>query len=130
MNENNENNFNNKNDNNEIINDDEKSKSDITEEIKLEENNNECSERNQNLAKYIDIKLDDKLYEFLDKNNFNCVQTTIEVSPFERLKIKDEFKQFNDYRYKALYFRPSFKKSEYLKVIKYLNDIWGDLNEN
>lgn len=76
------------------------------------------------------IKLDDKLYEFLDKNNFNCVQTTIEVSPFERLKIKDEFKQFNDYRYKALYFRPSFKKSEYLKVIKYLNDIWGDLNEN
>ena len=52
---------------------------------KLEENNNECSERNQNLAKYIDIKLDDKnlkkesreLKKFLEKlteqikNNMN-----------------------------------------------------------
>ena len=27
---------------------------------KLEENNNECSERNQNLAKYIDVRLDDQ----------------------------------------------------------------------
>ena len=45
MNENNENNLNNKNNNNEIINDDEKSKSDITEEIKLEENNNSTKEQ-------------------------------------------------------------------------------------
>ena len=45
MNENNENNLNNKNNNNEIINDDEKSKSDITEEIKLEENNNNTKEQ-------------------------------------------------------------------------------------
>ena len=27
---------------------------------KLEENNNECSERNQNLAKYVDVRLDDQ----------------------------------------------------------------------
>ena len=42
---------------------------------KLEENNNECSERNQNLAKYIDVRLDDQnlkkdsreLKKFLEK---------------------------------------------------------------
>ena len=52
---------------------------------KLEENNNECSERNQNLAKYIDVRLDDQnlkkdsreLKKFLEKlteqikNNMN-----------------------------------------------------------
>ena len=42
---------------------------------KIEENNNECSERNQNLAKYVDIRLDDEnitkdskeLKKFLEK---------------------------------------------------------------
>ena len=52
---------------------------------KLEENNNECSERNQNLAKYVDVRLDDQnlkkdsreLKKFLEKlteqikNNMN-----------------------------------------------------------
>ena len=56
---------------------------------KLEENNNECSERNQNLAKYIDVRLDDQklkkdtreLKKFIEKlteqikNNMNNQKT-------------------------------------------------------
>ena len=59
---------------------------------KIEDNNNECSERNQNLAKYIDVRLDDerifrdakelkKIFEKLTeeiKNNMNNQKNTNE----------------------------------------------------
>jgi hypothetical protein len=59
---------------------------------KIEDNNNECSERNQNLAKYIDVRLDDerifrdakelkKIFEKLTeeiKNNMNNQKNTYE----------------------------------------------------
>ena len=70
---------------------------------KIEENNNECSERNQNLAKYVDIKLDDEkinkdskeLKRFIEqltdqiKNNMNNQNLTNEYSE-KKIKLLEE----------------------------------------
>ena len=74
---------------------------------KLEENNNECSERNQNLAKYIDVRLDDQnlkkdsreLKKFLEKlteqikNNMN--NQIVENESFNQ-KIKNSEKKLEN----------------------------------
>ena len=74
---------------------------------KLEENNNECSERNQNLAKYIDVRLDDQnlkkdsreLRKFLEKlteqikNNMN--NQVVENESFNQ-KIKNSEKKLEN----------------------------------
>ena len=74
---------------------------------KLEENNNECSERNQNLAKYIDVRLDDQnlkkdsreLRKFLEKlteqikNNMN--NQIVENESFNQ-KIKNSEKKLEN----------------------------------
>ena len=74
---------------------------------KLEENNNECSERNQNLAKYVDVRLDDQnlkkdsreLKKFLEKlteqikNNMN--NQIIENDSFNQ-KIKNSEKKLDN----------------------------------
>ena len=70
---------------------------------KIEDNNNECSERNQNLAKYVDIRLDDEnitkdskeLRKFLEKlteqikNNMTNQNITNEHSE-KKIKILEE----------------------------------------
>lgn len=70
---------------------------------KIEDNNNECSERNQNLAKYVDIRLDDEnitkdskeLKKFLEKlteqikNNMSNQNITNELSE-KKIKIMEE----------------------------------------
>ena len=74
---------------------------------KLEDNNNECSERNQNLAKYVDVRLDDQnlkkdsreLKKFLEKlteqikNNMN--NQIIENDSFNQ-KIKNSEKKLDN----------------------------------
>ena len=70
---------------------------------KIEDNNNECSERNQNLAKYVDIRLDDEninkdsreLKKFIEKltdqikNNMTNQNLTNEYSE-KKIKIIEE----------------------------------------
>ena len=70
---------------------------------KIEDNNNECSERNQNLAKYVDIRLDDEninkdsreLKKFIEKltdqikNNMTNQNMTNEYSE-KKIKILEE----------------------------------------
>ena len=97
---------------------------------KLEENNNECSERNQNLAKYIDVRLDDQnlkkdsreLKKFLEKlteqikNNMN--NQIVENDMFNQ-KIKNSEKKF-DNSIKEIY---DFLKKIDLKTVNKLKNI-------
>ena len=97
---------------------------------KLEENNNECSERNQNLAKYIDVRLDDQnlkkdsreLKKFLEKlteqikNNMN--NQIVENDMFNQ-KIKNSEKKLED-SIKEIY---NFLKKIDLRTVNKLKNI-------
>ena len=97
---------------------------------KLEENNNECSERNQNLAKYIDVRLDDQnlkkdsreLKKFLEKlteqikNNMN--NQIVENDMFNQ-KIKNSEKKLED-SIKEIY---DFLKKKDLRTVNKLKNI-------
>lgn len=72
------------------------------------------------------LKIEDKLYQYMEENNMDIVQTTIEETPYEKLRIKSKFKNFEALRYKTLYFRTDNKISNYYKIINYLNEILGD----
>lgn len=90
----------------------------------------ECANYSYNRIIYImDVskeeffKVEDKLYQYMEENNLDIIQTTIEEAPYEKLKIKSKFKNFDDLRYKTLYFRTDNKISNYYKIINYLNEI-------
>lgn len=73
--------------------------------------------------------IDDKIYDFMSKNNLDTLQTTIEEAPFEKLNVKEDFKMYNKLRYKALYFRSDNRIKNYHMVINELNKIWSDIHE-
>ena len=67
---------------------------------------------------------DECLYKYLDENNLDIVQTTLEVNPYEELNIKESFNNFNKLRYKTLYFRSSGKVKDYKKTIEFMNEVY------
>lgn len=79
-----------------------------------------------NISKKNYERLDNCLYEYLNKYNINIVQTTIEINPYEELKIKEEFPNFEKLRYKTLYFRSVGKINDYKKVVKFINEVQND----
>ncbi len=72
---------------------------------------------------------EDKLYKYMESNNLDIVQTTIDEAPYEELKVKDKFDKYNELRYKTLYFRSDNKIKNYYKIIDYINEIGGDFHE-
>lgn len=68
--------------------------------------------------------LENKLYDYMSKEKLDIVQTTLETVPFEKLKVKNEFKNFEKLRYRSLYFRSDNSIKNYLKIIKYLNSLY------
>lgn len=79
-----------------------------------------------NISKKDFVNFDNLLYEYIEMNNLNIVQTTIEKAPYEVLNINQKFKNYNNLKYKTLYFRPNFKIKEYIKVIKYINEVYNE----
>ena len=57
-----------------------------------------------NISKKDFVNFDNLLYEYIEMNNLNIVQTTIEKAPYEVLNINQKFKNYNNLKYKTLYF--------------------------
>ena len=68
--------------------------------------------------------IEERLYEYMKRNNIDIVQTTIEKSPYENLEITNKFPNYTTLRCKALYFRPNFKLMQYKKIIDYINGVY------
>lgn len=68
--------------------------------------------------------IEERLYEYMKRNNIGIVQTTIEKSPYENLGITNKFPNYTTLRCKALYFRPNFKLMQYKKIIDYINGVY------
>ena len=68
--------------------------------------------------------IEERLYEYMKRNNIDIVQTTIEKSPYENLGITNKFPNYTTLRCKALYFRPNFKLMQYKKIIDYINGVY------
>ena len=68
--------------------------------------------------------IDERIYEYMKKNNLDIVQTTIEIAPYENLGAANKFPNYTSLRYKALYFRPNFKLKQYKQIINYINGVY------
>ena len=68
--------------------------------------------------------IDERIYEYMKKNNLDIVQTTIEKAPYENLGAANKFPNYTSLRYKALYFRPNFKLKQYKQIINYINGVY------
>ena len=68
--------------------------------------------------------IDERIYEYMKKNNLDIVQTTIEKAPYENLGAANQFPKYTSLRYKALYFRPNFKLKQYKQIINYINGVY------
>ena len=68
--------------------------------------------------------LEDKLYKYMEENNSDILQTTIEKLPFEIFCKNASFSNIEKLRYKTLYFRMDKKIKDYKKIINYINEVY------
>ena len=79
------------------------------------------------ISKELFLKLEDRIYDYMQEKDLDIVQTTIETSPYEKLNIKKHFPNYEKLKYKVIFFRSNNKIKEYNNIIKYLNDIYKEL---
>ncbi len=79
------------------------------------------------ISKMVFLKLEDSIYDYMQKNNYDVVQTTIEIAPYEKLNVKKRFPNYERLKYQTLFFRSNNRIKEYNNIIKYLNEIYKEL---